>query len=96
VEPRPVIDLVAHADADIAAGTVLTASGHHHSIVNVSARMIPAGALSDDRPVPFYLAANRKLKRAVKAGQPILCGDVGLDETSELLALRREQDKAFF
>jgi predicted homoserine dehydrogenase-like protein len=96
VEPRPVIDLVAHADADIAAGTVLTASGHHHSIVNVSARMIPAGALSDEKPVPFYLAANRTLKRAVKAGQPILCGDVELDETSELLALRREQDKAFF
>lgn len=96
VEPRPVIDLVAHADADIAAGTVLTASGHHHSIVNVSARMIPASALSDDKPVPFYLAANRTLKRAVKAGQPILCGDVELDETSELLALRREQDKAFF
>jgi predicted homoserine dehydrogenase-like protein len=95
-EPRPVIDLVAHADADIAAGTVLTASGHHHSIVNVSARMIPAGGLSDDSAVPFYLAANRKLKRAVKAGQPILCGDVELDETSELLTLRREQDKAFF
>jgi predicted homoserine dehydrogenase-like protein len=95
-EPRPVIDLVAHADADIAAGTVLTASGHHHSIVNVSARMNPAGALSDESAVPFYLAANRKLKRAVKAGQPILCGDVELDETSELLTLRREQDKAFF
>ncbi len=96
VEPRPVIDLVAHADADIAAGTILTASGHHHSIVNVSARMIPAGALADERPVPFYLAANRKLKRAVKAGQPILCGDVELDETSELLSLRREQDRDFF
>ncbi|MBB6509907.1 putative homoserine dehydrogenase-like protein [Rhizobium soli] len=95
-EPRPVIDLVAHADADIEAGTVLTASGHHHSIVNVSARMIPAGPLLDDRAVPFYLAANRTLKRAVRAGQPILCGDVELDETSALLELRREQDKAFF
>ena len=95
-EPRPVIDLVAHADADLDAGTVLTASGHHHSIVNVSARMIPAGPLSDDRAVPFYLAANRTLKRAVRAGQPILCGDVELDETSALLELRREQDKAFF
>lgn len=95
-EPRPVIDLVAHADADIEAGTILTASGHHHSIVNVSARMIPAGPLSDDRAVPFYLAANRTLKRAVRAGQPILCGDVELDETSALLELRREQDKAFF
>jgi len=74
----------------------LTASGHHHSIVNVSARMIPAGPLLDDRAVPFYLAANRTLKRAVRAGQPILCGDVELDETSALLELRREQDKAFF
>ncbi|WP_018897851.1 flagellar protein FlgA [Rhizobium sp. 2MFCol3.1] len=96
LEPKPVIDLVAHADADIAAGTVLTASGHHHSIVNVSARMVPAGKLGDDTPVPFYLAANRKLKNAVKAGQPILCGDVEFDEASELLTLRRLQDKAFF
>lgn len=57
------------ADADIAAGTVLTASGHHHSIVDVSARMVPAGKLGDDDvPVPFYLAANRKLKRAVRGG----------------------------
>ncbi len=95
-EPRPVIDLVAHADADIAAGTVLTASGHHHSIINVSAQMIPAGRLSDEVPIPFYLAANRTLRRAVKAGRPILCGDVELDESSELLALRREQDEAFF
>lgn len=95
-EPQPVIDLVAYADADIAAGTVLTASGHHHSIVNVSARMVPSAALADDVPVPFYLAANRVLKKPVKAGQPILCSDVDLDETSELLSLRREQDRAFF
>ncbi|MGO7043248.1 NAD(P)H-dependent oxidoreductase [Rhizobium acaciae] len=95
-EPRPVIDLVAHADADIAAGTILTASGHHHSIVNVSARMVPAARLSQEAPVPFYLAANRKLKRPVLAGQPILCGDVDLDEASELLTLRRQQDEAFF
>ncbi|NLS07752.1 flagellar biosynthesis protein FlgA [Rhizobium sp. P32RR-XVIII] len=95
-EPQPVIDLIAYADADIPAGTVLTASGHHHSIVNVSARMVPATRLSDRTPVPFYLAANRKLARAVSAGQPILCGDVELDEASELLSLRREQDEAFF
>ncbi len=96
VEPQPVIDLVAYADADIPAGTLLTASGHHHSIVDVSARMVPASALADDVPVPFYLAANRPLRNVVKAGQPILCGDVELDETSQLFTLRREQDKAFF
>src|SRR5690606_15075532 len=41
-KPRPVIDLTAHADADLPAGTLLLAEGHHHTIANVSARMTPA------------------------------------------------------
>ncbi|CAM3505610.1 flagellar biosynthesis protein FlgA [Paracoccus nototheniae] len=90
--PRPVIDLTAFADADLPAGTVLTARGHHHSIDHVSGRMTPAAALSDDAPIPYYLAAGRPLLRDVRAGQPILCADVALDEASELLRLRRMQD----
>ncbi|MFD1881092.1 SAF domain-containing protein [Paracoccus pacificus] len=90
--PRPVIDLTAHADADLAAGTILTAAGHHHTIADVSARMTPAAALADDAPIPYYLAANRRLIRDLRAGQPIRCADVELDETSELLRLRRAQD----
>jgi predicted homoserine dehydrogenase-like protein len=94
--PRPTIDLVAHADADLPAGTVLTASGHHHSIANVSGRMVPAAALGPTAPVPFYLAANRRLTRTVRQGALITCADVALDEgPSELLALRREQDAVF-
>jgi predicted homoserine dehydrogenase-like protein len=94
--PRPTIDLVAHADSDLPAGTVLTASGHHHSIANVSGRMVPAAALGPAASVPFYLAANRRLTRTVRQGALITCADVALDEgPSELLALRREQDAVF-
>ncbi|WP_411838416.1 NAD(P)H-dependent oxidoreductase [Paracoccus sp. ME4] len=90
--PRPVVDLTAFADADLPAGTVLRAEGHHHSIAHVSGRMTPARALADDAPVPYYLAAGRVLCRDVAAGQPILCADVALDEGSALLRLRRMQD----
>lgn len=92
---RPRTDLTAFAERDLAAGAILTASGHHHTIDGVSACMTPAAALRDDRPAPFYLAANRRLKRAVKAGDPIRCGDIEIDETSALLKLRREQDALF-
>ncbi|TJZ91384.1 flagellar biosynthesis protein FlgA [Paracoccus gahaiensis] len=92
VAPRPVIDLTAFADADLSAGTVLTAMGHHHTIAHVSGRMTPARALGDDVPIPYYLAAGRALRRDVRAGRPILCGDVDLDEGSHLLRLRRQQD----
>ncbi|KGJ05425.1 Predicted homoserine dehydrogenase, contains C-terminal SAF domain [Paracoccus halophilus] len=90
--PRPVIDLTAHADRDLIAGTLLTAEGHHHTIAHVSARMTPAMALSDDTPIPYYLAANRRLIRNVPAGRAITCADVELDERSELLRLRHAQD----
>lgn len=95
-EPRPNLDLAARAMADIPAGTVLTASGHHHSIENVSGVLVPGAPLAPDAPIPFYLAADRRLLRPVAKGATILCGDVELDERSELLALRRQQDGAFF
>ncbi|WP_111559513.1 SAF domain-containing protein [Paracoccus sediminilitoris] len=90
--PRPVVDLTAFADADLPAGTVLRAEGHHHTIAHVSGRMTPAARIADDAPVPYYLAAGRALRRDVAAGQPILCADVALDEGSALLRLRRQQD----
>lgn len=91
--PRPVIDLTAHAEADLRAGTLLSAQGHHHSIAHVSARMTPAAVLGDDVPIPYYLAANRRLIRDVPAGQPIRCADVALDPGSELWQLRQAQDR---
>jgi predicted homoserine dehydrogenase-like protein len=95
-EPRPHLDLAARADADIPAGTLLAATGHHHSIANVSGLLVPGAALAPSAPVPFYLAANRRLLRPVAKGATILCADVDLDGPSALLDLRRQQDAAFF
>jgi predicted homoserine dehydrogenase-like protein len=95
-EPRPRFDLAVRADADLAAGTVLTASGHHHSIVNVSGYAVPGAALAPGVPIPFYLAANRKLVRNVAKGALITLGDVEIDEASPLMKLRRHQDRIFF
>lgn len=92
VRPRPVIDLTAHADRDLVAGTMLDAQGHHHSIAHVSSRMTAARALADDAAIPYYLAAGRRLVRDIPAGHSILCGDVDLDDRSELFKLRVAQD----
>lgn len=92
---RPRQDLVAVAQRDLAAGTVLTMGGHHHSIDGVGAEVRPAAPLAADRPAPFYLVANRPLTRAVKAGEAIRLGDVEIDSNSALLAMRRRQDALF-
>lgn len=96
MEPRHHVDLVACADADLAAGTVLRMGGHHHSIDDVSARMVPAGPLAPDRPVPFYLAANGRLARPVRKGSLILGADLEPMTRSELRDLRIAQDRLFF
>lgn len=92
---RPRQDLVAVAQADLPAGTVLTMGGHHHSIADVGAEVRPASALADERAAPFYLVADRRLLRAVKAGEAIRLGDVEIDGSSGLLAMRRRQDALF-
>ncbi|WP_245428803.1 NAD(P)H-dependent oxidoreductase [Phyllobacterium phragmitis] len=93
--PRPRFDLVAIADADLGAGTLLTATGHHHAIENVSSALIPGAPLEAERPAPFYLIANRRLVRPVKAGSAIRLGDIAAED-SRLLDLRRRQDALFF
>lgn len=92
---RPRQDLVAVAMRDLAAGTVLTMGGHHHSIADVAAEVRPAAALAADRPAPFYLVADRKLVRDVRAGEAIRLGDVEIPSDSLLLATRRRQDALF-
>lgn len=95
-DPHHHADLVAHADADLPEGTVLAMGGHHHSIENVSARMVPAGPLGPDSAVPFYLAAGTRLVRPVASGTAIRLADVAIDKDSELWRLRARQDASFF
>ena len=95
MEPRHRFDLVAFADVDLDAGVQLEMGGHHHSIDGVSARLVPAGALSGDSPAPFYLASNRKLKRAVKAQSYIVMDDLEPREPAPLSTIRQSQDRRF-
>lgn len=92
---RPRQDLVAVAQRDLPAGTVLAMGGHHHSIADVGAEVRPAAPLAPERPAPFYLVADRKLVRAVKAGDAICLGDVEITADSDLLAMRHRQDAIF-
>ncbi|NDW33391.1 NAD(P)H-dependent oxidoreductase [Salipiger sp. PrR007] len=94
-QPVHQVDLVAHADRDFPAGTHLAMGGHHHSIEGVSSRMLPGVALDPQAPAPFYLASNATLARDVRAGELIRMGDLQLDPDSELLRLRKDQDRRF-
>jgi predicted homoserine dehydrogenase-like protein len=94
-EPQPRFDLIAIADADLEAGTLLTAVGHHHAIKDISSALVPAKPLESEQPAPFYLVANRRLVRPVKAGNAVRLGDVAAED-SHLLDLRRRQDARFF
>jgi predicted homoserine dehydrogenase-like protein len=93
---RPRQDLVAVAQRDLVAGTVLTMGGHHHSIDGVGAQVRPAAALAADRPAPFYLdrrpqaGARREGGRSDRARR---CRNRSGD--SGLLAMRKRQDALF-
>ncbi|UXN58880.1 flagellar biosynthesis protein FlgA [Phyllobacterium zundukense] len=93
--PQPRFDIAAIAEADLGSGRILAATGHHHAIEQVSAVLVPADRLAAEQPAPFYLVANRRLIRPVKAGDAIRLADVEL-ETSHLLGLRQQQDAHFF
>lgn len=92
---RPRVDLVAVATRDLPAGTLLEAKGHHHTIDGVTAEMRPMQPLSNEKTTPYYLVANRRLARSLRAGDAIRLSDLDIGAGSVLLDLRRRQD-AFF
>ncbi len=95
-QPMPRFDLVARTTRSFKAGESLTMGGHHHVIVGATAELLPSRAMSSQAPVPFYLAANRKLIRNVAAGDLILLSDIEISNESELYKLRILQDQHFF
>ncbi|MCC8189376.1 MAG: hypothetical protein LIP77_01900 [Planctomycetes bacterium] len=92
---RPVCDLHGRATCDLKKGEELRMGGHHHSIDVVEAFISDATPLGDDAPLPFYLLSNMTVARDIPAGKTITLGDVTIPDSSTLLRLRREQDKAF-
>ena len=93
---RPRYDLVAVATDDLAAGTVLSMGGHHHTIAGVTAEFRPAQPLVASAPAPFYLASDCRLAAPVAKGQEIRMCDLEMDEGQALMKLRRDQDTRFF
>ena len=93
---RPRFDLVAVATQDLRAGTLLTMGGHHHTIGGVTAEIRPARALAADAPAPFYIAADCRLANSVRQGDAIRIRDLELENGSDLMALRKLQDREFF
>ncbi len=91
----PKQDLVAVTTRPLAAGRLLEARGHHHTIDGVTAEMRPAVPLSAEATTPYYLVANRVLARDLPAGMAIRPSDLAFELKSTLLDLRLQQDAAF-
>ncbi|MFK7962337.1 MAG: hypothetical protein AB8C46_00075 [Burkholderiaceae bacterium] len=85
-------DLVARASADLPAGHQL-ALGHRHSIPDLTPMLQPASAVSDQTPLPYYLAANRTLAEPIAAGEVLTGRHILKPASSTLWALRLEQDQ---
>jgi predicted homoserine dehydrogenase-like protein len=94
LQVRPLVDLVAHAARDFEAGELLT-MGARHEIKGLGYALESARALGEEAPLPYYLAVGGRIRRSVRKGQPLRCGDVDVPADSVLLRLRRAQDARF-
>jgi predicted homoserine dehydrogenase-like protein len=90
---RPSYDLHARATQALPAGHVL-AMGERHTIPGVEALIATARPVTGDAPLPYYMAAGRKLRSAVAAGALITRSMVEAPPDSALWRLREEQDKS--
>jgi len=93
-EVLPRVELGARAVRDLAVGETLAMEARH-AIPAVDPLILPNRSLEADAPVPYYLAADRRVTRPVAKGQVLTMADVEVDPNSTLLRLRREQDAAF-
>jgi predicted homoserine dehydrogenase-like protein len=97
VEIRHRCDLVARAARDFAAGETLSITDHHHHEVDGLEPMLVEPAIAGgSNPLPYYMAVERRLTRALPAGDFIRCDMVEHDATSRLWSLRAEQDTSEF
>jgi predicted homoserine dehydrogenase-like protein len=84
-------DVVAIAKRDLAAGEVLDGEGGSC----VWGRQMPAARSLELGGLPLGLASGVPLTRGRKAGEPLLWGDVRLDEHDLTLRTRRAMEQAF-
>ena len=90
---RHLVDLHARASRDWLAGELLAITDHHHhEIDGLSAELNPAAHASKNGPLPYYMAADNRLRVDVKKGQLITTDMVIPPEMSTLWTLRREME----
>ncbi len=84
-------DVVAIAKRDLRNGELLDGEGGF----TVYGRLMPAGASLDIGGLPLGLANQVRLKRAVRAGEPLRWSDVRVDAGDAAVRLRREMERRF-
>lgn len=92
---RPVVDLTACAMRDFPAGHKLEIVGTRHAVPDLEPGLTSAKPVSGGNPLPYYMAVNRTLTRAVRKGEPITADCVAAPDSSVLWSLRTEQDRSF-
>ena len=87
-------DLVACASRDFAAGEVLAITDHHHhEVAGLEPMLVEPVKATGENPLPYYMAVERKLTRAVEAGEITTRDMMEPDDESALWTLRAEQDR---
>ncbi|MCQ4160308.1 homoserine dehydrogenase [Roseomonas sp. GC11] len=71
--------MVARAGRDFRAGEVLQMGGHHHVMTDCTALLLPAAEAAG--LAPFYLAANKRLRRDVARGALVTEADLMLEDS---------------
>jgi predicted homoserine dehydrogenase-like protein len=84
-------DVVATAKRDLETGETLDGEGGF----TVYGKLMPAADSVRLEGLPLGLAHGVRLKRPVKAGQPVSWADVTFDEKDPAVAFRREMEKTF-
>ena len=96
VDPYPHVDLVARTSQDFKKGDVLAiTNAHHHEVDGLSPELMPAIAIGEGKPCPYYLAVGQQLVEDVAAGTVLIGSMLALDRSSLLYQLRETQDDVF-
>lgn len=91
---RPRFDLVARADANLAAGRRLAATNESGRQL-LAAQIMPAQPVREGHPVPYHLALGRTLKTDLAAGAILTVDMLDKPAGSTLWQLRQQQDDLF-
>lgn len=88
------VDLLARADRNWSTGDVLTITDHHHhEVAGLEPLLMPPAPLSEDAPLPYYMATGRTLVQDVAKGEVITRSMVAAPNDSVLWRTRDEMDR---